>query len=882
MPFPCLIAIDASKVPADSQRPHLTQIAESMVLPHMDDIAFMDTTAYSQRGGIYADCIKREEGDLRSMSSGTTASASGNGAPIPLPPSEGETDGRVSNPNANATAGQENAGLMPGVPNLKLGDDRGENVTASSGMRQRPARDRKHSDPASIKSTQSLPIGEQFKLSSMFGSGSVGSSSSSDASSAAAAATAAAKEHSRKRSWFASAAAAAGPIGSSPSPSPVSPSSSVAAAKTRLSATESETALPLAQNSSNAAAEVHGTETLASRSSGRGTPRKSEPPVGLRNASDLPVGDGVAERLRGILETGGTPAKARSASNPFPETVTPPPESPEVAPSLSKLEVPGLAANGLSTSPSGIARTASASSDETTVNSAGPASATSTHSSADYARYLEETAAAARNIPPGLPSLFRRKSDKTAPAAYPAATSTTGTVGNGGAPDAASVSTSASASDVSTLASSSHSSGGSGSLGAGGSALLNTWKQKAADKQAIQDGVAQAKQQMAKWSNKWSTYRKQAAQPASPHPDDDPLAHGIASEDEQVQGSGQMAVHTSAAPSAMSPSSYSTSNLHGLAEGGPSRSRSGSILSSSPTGRFQPAAPIATTSLTTVGGVSAGVTGPGGAVLSGASVSPSNTTISTSPSVRRVPPPSVVPVHPAFSNGSSPPGLTAEGSSAQHTKRASVSGSGRAAGYGRTTMMAVPVMDDSRKFGLSSDDLAKREQQSAAPSLCTVPALPRRPVPPLVENGVASSEAAQPQLPARPAAAKGLDAAVPEEAVKPADGPELPPRLLPSETTAKDDSSKSVRTASRDAYADESADSGVPALPARPPGGRISDAADEQGEESSKGTAAVLSGPPLPPRPAAAESASSPHFSEPSSVPVPGLSVEPPTPSPRE
>lgn len=40
--------------------PSRLQIADSLVLPHMDDIAFFDTRAFSQRGGIYGECLRQQ------------------------------------------------------------------------------------------------------------------------------------------------------------------------------------------------------------------------------------------------------------------------------------------------------------------------------------------------------------------------------------------------------------------------------------------------------------------------------------------------------------------------------------------------------------------------------------------------------------------------------------------------------------------------------------------------------------------------------------------------------------------------------------------------------------------------------------------------------
>lgn len=127
------------------------------------------------------------------------------------------------------------------------------------------------------------------------------------------------------------------------------------------------------------------------------------------------------------------------------------------------------------------------------------------------------------------------------------------------------------------------------------------------------------------------------------------------------------------------------------------------MISSSPTGLFQPSAAITTTSLSGL---------PTDSSLPG---KPATT---RSPVVRRVPPPSQIPVHPAVGNENveKPP----------PPKRQS---------YTPAPMMAIPGIDASRRFHASSAD---------------IPRIPIQPPPPLPARDAAETQAAlRPEPPVR-------------------------------------------------------------------------------------------------------------------------------------
>lgn len=602
----------------------------------MDDIAFFDTKPYEHRGGIYGECL-RKASSLRGEA----------------------VDGME--PAVDTEEGQ----LMPGVPNPKLGDPKEESGEQG---RQRHARARKSSGTESILSTKSAPLGaagpekpSSFNLSSWGTSTSLETHSHEhrqhhhkhkD------------HDHSRKRSWF---------------------TSSPAVSKSKLGATESDSALPLPDTKGSEVAAVK----PQNKSAGEELVRKSHSTTALPAAA-AESSDAAVERLRGILEAGKSqstpPSSATNAAN-FQQ---------------SKVFSAGLDPEAvLTASPEpSLYKTSSGSSVDTThaaIASAARPSAAKTSEA--------ETGERSHS------NLVRHESGRSTSSSKSAESSQDRPALQ---PDNASI---ASGHDGSSSASVFSNSSTSSNI-----AILQNWKTKATDKQAIQASVSQARDAMSRWGNKWQAYRK-AHQTANQGDDE----HRKLNDDiPQLQ---QENVGTSG------------SILHRDGKLTPeTRSRSSSLISSSPTGHFQPSAATTTTSLS-------GVTGPSIDTTLG-SKAPSQ----RSPVVRRVPPPSAVPVHPAVGQQNSeqpaPP------------KRQS---------YTPAPMMSIPGIDASRRFHASSADASLAKGPPPLPSRDAVtaeqkPATPTRvPVPSNDTAAKASSESPRdvsasparsspPPLPVRPAA----------------------------------------------------------------------------------------------------------------------------------
>jgi hypothetical protein len=222
-------------------------------------------------------------------------------------------------------------------------------------------------------------------------------------------------------------------------------------------------------------------------------------------------------------------------------------------------------------------------------------------------------------------------------------------------------------------------------------AILQNWKTKATDKQAIQASVNQARDAMSKWGSKFQAYRK--AQQAATEAEQTPSVQARESMDGENDASTPQSISGGDRPSsreggalpvpASRPRSISKQDGSLTPE---SRSRSSSLISSSPKGHFKPSAATTTISLSSSSAASP-VTAVSSEQLS-----------QRSPTLHRVPPPSAVPVHPAvgvdFENRAPPP------------KRKS---------YTPAPMMSIPGIDDSRRFHVSSADVS--DSNARAPPL---------------------------------------------------------------------------------------------------------------------------------------------------------------------
>lgn len=656
------------------------KVAESIVLPHMDDIAFFDTKPYGQRGGIYGECARRAS-DLRSEV--------GDG----MEPAIETEDGQIP----------------PGVPNVKLGDPK---ISSEDNMRQRNGRPRKSSTSDSLLSTKSVPIaalgGKDKPLA--FSLASHGTSMSLDHPSHES------KhhkhkdhDHSRKKSWFSS------------------------SGKASITATRSQSAVPL----SSEKASQH------EQSSPLPFPSEVGEPASDTTVSAAPVvnpesGEAAVLKLKELLQAG----KQRSSS----ERASSAAENRE----NSVYPLPEVAALSASPEPS-LYRTSSGSSSGTAQAPQKEVVDTTSPSNPPHASSNGK-----------VPGLMRRSSDKSHMSTGPVASENKQL--QNPFTDESSISSTSDSASIQT-----NNSGTSSNI-----AILQNWKTKATDKQAIQASVNQARDAMSKWGSKWQAYRQ--AQHAAAEAEKLASIQIRAAHDEH---SGQVSQQPSAAvdsvfPSyqdgtAVTPHTSRSSKQDGKLTP-ETRSRSSSLLSTSPKGQFQPSPATTTTSLSGISGITA---------LNEVD-NPSST--QKSPTVRRVPPPSAVPVHPAVGT---------EADRAPPPKRKS---------YTPAPRMSIPGIDDSRRFHVSSADVA---QPKASP-----PPLPsRKPVP--------AEEEAPKQSPKRipPPTLVEAQGDLPDPTVKLSDQAVVsatsgPPPLPPRHVNDEDGAVAGVQTVPMDGLAH------IPTLPA--------------------------------------------------------------------
>lgn len=644
-------------------------------MPHMDDIAFMNTKPYANRAGIYADAGRK----ATDLPSGAAANGTG-----PSAADEEEEDSE--------------SGLPPGIPNVKLSDDRPE---VYEGLRQRGSK-KTDDDAASIRSSKTVPI-----------QGSNG------------------KDHNRRSSWFT--------LGGTGSNSTTSLPATTAGAS-RASSTGSEASIPSPHPTSSAPNPSNALEDSASASAptlASSAPKAGQKRVGPSKLSkDADLGentDGAAERLRGILES----QKIRDSVRKVSKSRKGSQESDRakdghIEPSKPKpvqIEPSTVLGTGLSVSvsPDGAS----------TASLRSKSSISSLKTDETLSTTLAQSASSASSVHQsdfGPGSLQRRVSEKSVSSSIKSDQSDMTNMGAG--------SSSSPISQTST------------------SNLLNSWKQKAADKQAIQASMNQAKDAMNSWRSKWKTYRDVQQQQASGGNEmgdsQDPLAFGVHEADTNpsidptgTRGGQSVAMpsHTysqsqsssdsmrSASPASIGrlsispvtqPFSKNTEGARTPPAAPETKSRSNSLLSGSPNSPFKPSGGTATTSLNTQDApVFVPSTSPP-ASSAGHSQSKADSDIRSAPntqsSIRRVPPPSATASRP-----SKPATGPAMGSSP----------SSSAYGYRPTTMMAIPGMDDSRRLALSSEDF-KPDRSPPEPSSVTstadsvaqpadVPPLPPRP-----------------------------------------------------------------------------------------------------------------------------------------------------------
>lgn len=559
------------------------QVAESIVMPNMDDIAFFDTKPYLHRAGIFGDCLR----EVRDPLSEETR-----------PPTD------------DLDADEETPRIPPGVPNPKLSDEKD-----TGNLHQHTPSARRTSD-ASLKSTQSAPPeGSAEKESDPI----------------------------RKRAWF----------GTTSSSSPT---------KTKVHAADSEPNLPSLIN-----------KDLRPRKS-RTDLKADEPSRSYRLASSSTrytdtlstvsgdASDTAADRLRGILENGR--ARASSSSEESIGVRKVPDTHPATFPAALNPE------NAAGVNVPGADSSVSAPTTKTQI--------TGTDTLNDViiadAQFIERTTSPTPSI---APSVASRTSEKSVASSLrsiaPSTTSQT-----------ASSSASSSATTTHTT-----------------SQLLNAWKAKASDKQAIQasvnQGMTQAKDAMNKWSNRWQAYKSaKLTQPdGSAEAVQETLSHSSFGNLNGTPELGGMSSMARKANEHGSPRPERAGSLDGNA-----KSESQTSTSPSNFSHFQPSIALPTTSISTAE-----------AVTLPSSPSPANPT-----AIRRVPPPSAVPVHPAHSI---------------HNRRQS--GTADMTGYRPAAMMAIPGMDESRRFAASSSGSynggGTSPGSSAAKELraSTPPALPMRP-----------------------------------------------------------------------------------------------------------------------------------------------------------
>jgi len=660
-------------------------VLESIVLPHMDDIAFMNTRRHAHRGGIFGDS-RRKEPDL-----------TGTNPPGARPHDSAPEDSELE---------EEGGTLAPGVPNLKLGDDKADEV----GLRQRAPLSRKKSDSnMSTKSAPPIPANSDKE-----------------------------KEHSRKKSWFSTYTSAI-PSAISPTP-PSNPTFDCTPTSISSLAFASDSALP-AQGRPDL-------PTQAAVSRTPSTKRQAPPPAPDSYAAHE---DGAADKLRGILQSDRTTASRKASISGQSTSEGTPGSLKMAADTLSAGSNAGIAASSLAPPSSSSASSASLDSISTTKmpTKDQPFDIGSAYTADAVAR----------------PTISRKKSDKSISSIQ--TTSSTNSIG--GPPITISI-------DPTSSAASSSSNLGQSPTNTT-SALLNQWKAKAADKQAIQAsvdrGVLQAKDAMNKWSNRWQAYKKQQAERTqgselgqdevpsrqyhyhAPEPAPDVFA---ASTTPPHRSSSPLANHTDL------PSSSPASSQKPRTSGDNDTRN----ISASPTGHFiKPSTATAATSLAV-----------GEAVAMVPSTSSTGQSLpsdsQSAKPLKRVPPPSTIPVHPAFS--------TAD----KHARRSSTQ---TKPGYQAAPMMAIPGIEDSRRFALGSADLAADQ---------AAPALPSRPLPPIAP--VASAEEILSDSTSHVSAVQ-----------HPATAPSLPARSTHSQAPSSDSSLSQVRGQHEEASAPE-----APPLPSRP------------------------------------------------------------------
>ena len=617
--------------PIESRRRGI--VMESIVMPHMDDLAFLNTKAYTHRGGIFADCA-RKAADLVN-DAGTVGDV-------------GTTSGHADEAGLGDEDEHDGLSIAPGIPSLKLGDDRSsigsaDPASAASNLRQRLPNKSKHSDSeASVKSTQSAPLLEDPRKEKDI--------------------------HTRKKSWFGGTSSTS----TSPTSTPKASRSSVG---------ESDSSLPLPSNSSKGPP-LSGSLDMAKQP----VSRKTTHPVAENLVGDGT--DGAADRLRDILES-GKKSRLGSGSSPDeniratlgPEVPVVTPERPISAPLLKN--TPIQSTNSLPRASS----TVSTASDFT--------------SQAAAPSLIFDTVSGQSGLESSKPpSLLREQSDKFVSSIQTALSQDSVNAVPNPSPFGMPLSPSP-------------------TPAAGSSTILNNWRVKAADKQALQAsvdrGVSQAKDAMNKWSNKWQAYRKQQAGERQDEHDEptgtavDPAADAFTSATYPASASAAATLDTKTpelVPVPTMSKSSSHSNLDSgsrMDENPDGRSRANSIASTSPR-HFKPSAPMTTTSLTMGDAVS--VNAPS------ASSSPNLSSSQSNGSTKRVPPPSTVPVHPAFSNH------TQNRRPAAASKQPVKSDK---SGYKPAAMMAIPGIHDSRRVAVSSEDFRSNGEIDSKP-----PALPFR------------------------------------------------------------------------------------------------------------------------------------------------------------
>ena len=770
MPFRVLLWL-TSFLLADAVFPY-GQIKDSLVAPHMDDIAFMDTSDYSQRGGIWGDALKREGDEsawnntkaLATAVTGATAAASASSAAA----NDSNSATPISNPHIDGH------GLAPGVPNLKLGDSKPEGLSVDTAA-------------AAVQ----LPEGLRQRVKPSPVDRKVSDSSTTSGNPASAPPI---EKQSKKKSWFSSstsslpAALGASSLSSSSATIPPVP------------------ALPASTSSSS----------IASTKSASDLPRTASLPVAAAVTNGGGEADGAAavEKLRGILSDSHSNSSSRSRSSSDAKGAGSSALATSRTMSNPAIISDTASVDGYSLTPQRIIssgplhRTPSASSDETTRTSKSKLiPGNSADGSADYATYLEETARATTaaasagtssnnsssptksksfgallmkgNTTPSIasnskPSLFRKKSDKSASTNARASVDDTSTIASSTAGTSTNKSRTPSARSASPVESipTTNASASTGTTDTSTSApeirtaadvqaaaanVLAGWKAKAQDKQAIQEGVAQAKQQMAKWGNSWKAYRKT----------------GFAAGDQQQQQlgeAGHVDSHLPPVPSTSNANAGDASMTNGRTRPSPIVPDTVAPNGTYGAGHIASGTAAATTSITNANGSSSNIS----------EVVPSSQP--TPNAIRRVPPPSTIPVHPAFSihnqssSSTSSSGANADqyplpgknnNSQTSHGKRDSVSSS--KAAYRPAAMMTIPGMTEARRFQLSSEQaavpmsMAPVQVQSRSPEadaqVFKAKAAER------IEEAPTQEAAVPPALPTRPSATPALS----EGDVKPAE-----------------------------------------------------------------------------------------------------------------